>query len=58
MPEFQVYVKWELYSIEQGYYFNTQKIRFENKELNNISEISNSEYLPRSDIEFSRHSNS
>ena len=24
-----------------GYYFNIQKIRFENKELNNISEISN-----------------
>ena len=41
------------YTASTGYYFNTQKIRFENKELNNISEISNREYLPRSDIEFS-----
>ena len=41
------------YTASTGYYFNTQKIRFENKELNNIIDISNSEYLTRSDIEFS-----
>ena len=41
------------YTASTGYYFNNQKIRFDNKELNNISEISNREYLPRSDIEFS-----
>ena len=41
------------YTASTGYYFNIQKIRFENEELKNISEISNGEYLPRSDIEFS-----
>jgi len=41
------------YTASTGYYFNIQKIRFENNELKNISEISNREYLPRSDIEFS-----
>ena len=41
------------YTASTGYYFNTQKIRFEENELKNISEISNREFLPRPDIEFS-----
>ena len=41
------------YTASTGYYFNIQKVRFEDNELKNISEISNREFFPRSDIEFS-----
>ena len=41
------------YTASTGYYFNIQKIRFENEELKNVSAISMGEYSSRSNIEFS-----